>query len=122
MNWSIELYATENGDEPVMNFLKSLPCKHRAKAIWEIDLLEKYGLSLKMPYVKNIQGARYKGLMELRIQQGNDISRIFYFIPMGKKFILLHGFVKKDQKTPRKELEIALRYKEDYMRRLVDHG
>ncbi|MCD8130366.1 MAG: type II toxin-antitoxin system RelE/ParE family toxin [Lachnospiraceae bacterium] len=79
MNWNIELYAAENGDEPVMQFLNSLSGKHRAKAIWEIDLLEEHGLSLKMPYVKNIQGERYKGLMELRVQQGNDISRIFLF-------------------------------------------
>ncbi len=122
MSWNIELYATENGDEPVMQFLNSLPGKHRAKAIWEIDLLEEHGLSLKMPYVKNIQGEKYKGLMELRVQQGNDISRIFYFLPIGDKFVLLHGFVKKNQKTPKRELETALRYKEDYMRRFVNNG
>ncbi|MCD8224175.1 MAG: type II toxin-antitoxin system RelE/ParE family toxin [Clostridiales bacterium] len=122
MNWNIELYATENGDEPVMLFLNSLSGKHRAKAIWEIDLLEKHGLSLKMPYVKNIQGERYKGLMELRVQQGNDISRIFYFLPLGNKFVLLHGFIKKDRKTPQKELETALRYKEDYVRRFGSNG
>lgn len=122
MSWSIELYATENGEEPVMQFLDSLPGKHRAKAIWELDLLEEHGLSLKMPYVKNIQGEKYKGLMELRVQQGNDISRIFYFLPIGNKFVLLHGFVKKAQKTPRKELETALRYKEDYVRRFGNNG
>ncbi len=122
MSWDIELYATENGEEPVMTFLYSLPGKHRAKAIWEIDLLEEHGLSLKMPYVKNIQGEKYRGLMELRVQQGNDISRIFYFLPIGNKFVLLHGFVKKDQKTPKKELETALRYKEDYVRRFVNNG
>lgn len=122
MSWCIELYATENGDEPVMQFLNSLTQKHRAKAIWEIDLLEEHGLCLKMPYVKNIQGEKYKGLMELRIQQGNDASRIFYFLPICNKFVLLHGFVKKDQKTPKKELETALRYKDDYVRRFGDNG
>ena len=122
MNWNIELYAAENGDEPVMQFLNSLSEKLRAKAIWEIDLLEKHGLTLKMPYVRNIQGERYKGLMELRVQQGNDISRIFYFLPMGNKIILLHSFIKKDQKTPKKELETALRYKEDYIRRFGSNG
>ncbi|MCD8067909.1 MAG: type II toxin-antitoxin system RelE/ParE family toxin [Lachnospiraceae bacterium] len=122
MNWNIELYATENGDEPVTQFLNSLSGKHRAKAIWEIDLLEEHGLSLKMPYVKSIQGERYKGLMELRIQQGNDISRIFYFLPLGNKIVLLHGFIKKDRKTPKKELVTALRYKEDYIRRFGSNG
>ncbi|MDO4649096.1 MAG: type II toxin-antitoxin system RelE/ParE family toxin [Eubacteriales bacterium] len=122
MSWNIELYATENGEEPVMIFLNSLPSKHRAKAIWEIDLLEEHGLSLKMPYVKNIQREKYKGLLELRVQQGNDISRIFYFLSIGDKFVLLHGYVKKDQKTSKKELETALRYKEDYIRRFVNNG
>ncbi len=117
MGWYIEIYATETGDEPVMDFLKSLSKKHRAKALWEIDLLEQHGTSLKKPYMKPIKGQKYKDLMELRIQQGNDISRIFYFISVGKKIILLHGFVKKDRKTPKKELATALRYKEDYLRR-----
>lgn len=117
MGWRIELYATENGKEPVTQFLNSLSAKHRAKAIWEIDLLEKHGLSMKMPYVKSIQGEKYKGLMELRVQQGNDISRIFYFLPLANKFVLLHGYIKKDRKTPKKELETALRYREDYIRR-----
>lgn len=117
LNWNIEFYATKNGNEPVTQFLNSLSSKHRAKAIWEIDLLEKHGLSMKMPYVKNIQGKKYKGLMELRVQQGNNISRIFYFLPLNNTFVLLHGFIKKDWKTPRKELETALRYKEDYIRR-----
>lgn len=117
MNWDIKLYEKENGDEPVKNFIAALPPKHKAKALWEIELLSLHGTSLKMPYVESIKGDRYKGLMELRVQQGNDVSRIFYFLPVGNKFILLHGFVKKTQKTPQKELETALRYKEDYMRR-----
>ena len=91
------------------------------KAAKEIDLLQYYGPLLGMPYVKKIQGSRYKGICELRIQQGNDISRIFYFIPVGNAFVLLHGFIKKSQKTPTLELERALQYKEDYLRRREDH-
>ncbi len=117
MNWDIKLYESENGDEPVKNFINRLPPKHKAKALWEIELLSLHGTALTMPYVASIKGDRYKGLMELRVQQGNDISRIFYFLPVGNKFILLHGFIKKTQRTPQKELETALRYKEDYMRR-----
>jgi len=43
----------------------------------------------------------------LRVKFASDISRIFYFLYDGEKFILVHGFVKKTQKTPTKELEKA---------------
>lgn len=122
MNWDIIFYRKENGEAPVKVFLESLPLKHQMKAVQEIDLLKKYGLFLGMPYMKSIQGSRYKGICEMRVQQGNDISRIFYFLPIGNAFVLLHGFIKKSQKTPVKELERALRYKEDYLRRQKEHG
>ncbi|MCI1955831.1 MAG: type II toxin-antitoxin system RelE/ParE family toxin [Oscillospiraceae bacterium] len=119
MGWNVRLYAKENGEEPVSVFIASLPSKHQAKALWEIDLLEEHGAALREPYVKAVSGERYKGMMELRIQHGSDISRIFYFFPVRDTFILLHGFVKKDMKTPRRELETALRYMDDYRRRYL---
>jgi phage-related protein len=117
MAWDVEYYEKENGETPVMDFIASLPAKHIAKALWEIRLLAQLGTALRMPYADSIKGDRYKGLWELRIQQGSDISRIFYFLPVGKTFILLHGFLKKTDKTPPQELKTALRYKEDYLRR-----
>jgi len=86
----------------------------------EIELLEKYGYDLREPYVKPIKGAKYKGLFELRIKFASDISRIFYFTYSQKTFVLLHGFTKKTEQTPERELERALRYKEDYERRCDD--
>lgn len=118
MAWKLLRYKTAAGEDVIENFLLSLPEHHKAKALWELDLLQHYGLSLQMPYVRSIKGERYKGLMELRIQQGNNISRIFYFFFVKDTLVLLHGFVKKDQKTPTKELETALRHKEDFLRRL----
>jgi len=118
MAWKLIRYKTESGEDVIERFLESLSENHRAKAIWELDLLKQYGLSLKMPYVRNIGGDRYKGLMELRIQQGNNISRIFYFCFVKDTLVLLHGFIKKGQKTPAKELETALRHKEVFLRRL----
>jgi phage-related protein len=47
----------------------------------------------------------------------SNIFRIFYFLPENNKVILLHGIVKKKQKTPQKELEIALDRMRDYLRR-----
>ncbi len=117
MVWNVEYYEKENGEVPVREFILSLPPKHRSKALWEVRLLAEHGAGLREPYAKSIQGEKYKGLFELRVQQGNDISRIFYFLPAGNTFILLHGFVKKTEKTPERELAAALRNKEDYLRR-----
>lgn len=117
MDWQVEYYKKENGDIPVYDFLTSLETKMRAKALHEIELLEKHGYELKEPYVKTVKGEKYRGLFELRIKFASDISRIFYFAYHQKTFVLLHGFTKKTEKTPQKELERALRYKEDYERR-----
>ena len=103
----IIFYESPNDECPVESFLDGLPVKHRAKAIRSIELLETFGTALTEPHVKRIQGQRYKGLFELRVKFASDISRIFYFLYDGEKFILVHGFVKKTQKTPTKELEKA---------------
>ena len=111
--WNIIFYEKEDGTAPVQEFLDNLPIKHRAKAFRDIDLLEKYGTALTKPNVKHINGK----LWELRIKSASDISRIFYFIAVGKSIVLLHGFIKKTQKTPGKEIETANAYLEDYQRR-----
>ncbi|WP_399565033.1 type II toxin-antitoxin system RelE/ParE family toxin [uncultured Selenomonas sp.] len=54
---------------------------------------------------------------ELRVRFSSDSARIFYFLRAGDTFILRHGFRKKTNKTPSKELERAMAYKEDYERR-----
>lgn len=120
MDWEVEYYKKENGNIPVLDFLLSLDTKMRAKAFSEIELLEKHGSELREPYVKSIKGEKYKGLFELRIKFASDISRIFYFTYSRKTYVLLHGFTKKTEKTPQRELDRALRYKEDYERRCND--
>ncbi len=117
MKWSIELFEKDNLQCPVLDFIQSLPPKHRAKIEREIDLLEEFGINLTYPHTRKIEGENYKGLWELRIQFASDISRIFYFIHLDNTFVLLHGFVKKSNKTPERELEIARKYMQDYIRR-----
>jgi phage-related protein len=111
--WNIIFYEKEDGTTPVQEFLDKLPVKHHAKALRDIDVLEKYGTALTKPHVKHIKGK----LWELRIKSLSDISRIFYFVSIGKNIVLLHGFVKKTQNTPNREIEIANNYFEDYQRR-----
>lgn len=111
--WQVEFYEKENGEIPVNDFLLSLNEKMRAKAAKEIRILSEYGNRLREPYSKHIQ----EGIFELRIKFASDISRIFYFFFDGDKIILTNGFVKKTQKTPKEEIEKAIKYKEDYQRR-----
>ncbi|MEQ8226390.1 MAG: type II toxin-antitoxin system RelE/ParE family toxin [Candidatus Eremiobacterota bacterium] len=116
--WTVIFYKRDNGEIPVKNFLNSLSEKQKVKSYWEIKLLQQYGIHLKEPYAKPISGDEYKGLWELRIKFASNISRIFYFMPFGKTFILLHGFVKKTQKTPGQELVKAKKYMDECVRRL----
>ena len=111
--WNIIFYEKEDGTRPVREFLDKLPAKHLAKAFRDIDVLEKYGTSLTAPHVKHIK----EKLWELRIKSASDISRIFYFVHAGEDLVLLHGFIKKTQKTPVKEIQTANKYLEDYQRR-----
>jgi len=72
------------------------------KIVEAIETLER----IPANYLKFIEGT--KGLYEARIQLGSDIWRVFCFFDKGKLVILLNGFVKKTQKTPRKEIDKAL--------------
>lgn len=120
MDYEVEFYRKRNKTIPVMDFLLSLEPKMRAKAYSEIELLQKHGPHLREPYVKSMKGKDNKGLYELRIKFSSNISRIFYFCYKQNTFILLHGFIKKSNKTPTRELERARRYKVDYESR-CDH-
>ena len=111
--WEIVFYETESGAVPVQEFLDSLPRKHHAKALRDIDVLREYGTTLREPHVKHIDGKMW----ELRIKSASDISRIFYFVPTGNGIVLLHGFVKKTRKAPAKEIDTATNYLIDYQRR-----
>lgn len=107
----VEFYSTEDGDEVVADFLDSLPSKDLAKVIRDIDLLSEYGTDLREPYAKHIDGS----IWELRSKFSSNCYRIFYFIWRDNKLILLHGFAKKTQKTPKRELETAKKRMNDYL-------
>ena len=117
VKWEVELYAKGNGEVPVREFQRSLPAKHRVKSTHDMDLLAEFGTSLREPYAKAVRGRRYRGMWELRTRFASDISRIFYFLAIGNRFVLLHGYIKKDDKLDTRELEIARSYMDDYLRR-----
>lgn len=112
-DYEVEFYEKIDGTCPVAEFLDSLNEKMFAKVARNIDILEKHNINLHEPLVKYLE----EGIFELRTQVGSDITRIFYFFFVGKKIILTNGFVKKTQKIPRKQIELAIEYKKDYLSR-----
>lgn len=67
--------------------------------------METYGPDLGMPHTR----AMGEGLFELRLKAAEGIVRVFYCTLIDRRIIMLHQFIKKSEKTPRKELEIAKR-------------
>ncbi len=101
--WKILFYKTPQGDTPVNEFILSLEIKAQSKARDTIKLLQEFGIRLGPPHVKKLTGTE---LWELRIL-GSDSIRILYLAITDKTFLVLHGFKKKKDKTPPKEIKIA---------------
>ncbi len=113
MDWTVEFYRDPDGHEPVKSFFNSLPRSARAKVVRTLALLKEYGVLLKEPYTRQVKGK----IRELRIKDSQGNVRVFYFTHTGKRFILLHGFVKKTEKTPVREIETAERRMNDFLER-----
>ncbi len=115
--WEIEYYQTTAGSIPVAEFVDKLSPQVKAKFIRSLELLEQYGMLLREPWVKSIHGV--SKLRELRFTSFGDIYRFFFFPVAGRKLTLLHGFKKKTQETPRREIQTAEARMKDYIQR---HG
>lgn len=111
--FSVEFYETPQGTFPVEEFINEQDIKMQAKLYRLIELLEMRGGELREPYSK----ALGDGIFELRAQQGGDITRVLYFFVIGRRVILTNGFVKKTQKTPAPEIEIAKRAREFFLQK-----
>lgn len=90
-------------DDSVEKFIKKLEEVAVSKTLRSIDLLEKFGYELKAPHTKKIKS----DLFELRIRGQQEI-RIFYTFHK-KEIVLLHGYVKKSEKAPIREIEVAVK-------------
>lgn len=110
----IEFYTKENGEKPAKEFLLNVDKKMRVKLFGILELLEEYGIQVREPYSKHLED----GIFEIRGKTGNDISRVLYFFYFGRRIVLTNGFVKKTQKTPRQEIELAKEYRKDFLERV----
>ena len=99
--WQILFYEDHRGKNPVLEFINHLSATDRAKINNIFRLLEEFGPNLGMPHSRRIEGK----LWELR--PGDN--RLFYFLYMDGKFVILHGFRKQTMKTPENEIAIAIR-------------
>jgi len=104
----VVFFRTLNGKEPVREWLLGLPQEQR-KAIGTDIKIVQYSWPLGMPVVRKMAA----DLWEVRITIFNGIARVLFTVD-GSLMILLHGFIKKSQKTPENELETALQRLNQY--------
>jgi phage-related protein len=98
---SIAFFRTASGNEPVREWLKFLPREER-RIIGEDIKTVQFGWPLGMPLVRKLA----KGLWEFRSRLPGRIARVIFTSREGR-MVLLHGFIKKSQKTPQEDLELA---------------
>jgi len=101
----ISFYRSSNGRTPVKEYLKSLGPFQIAKIRNIFRQLREFGPRNSYVFIKRIRGEKYKGLYEIKVRY----SRILYFLDTNNEYILLHGFTKKTNKSPDRELDIALK-------------
>jgi phage-related protein len=110
--WKIEFYQSPNGNPVVYDWFLDQETKVKARFAQIFDLLQDKGTSVGMPYVRPIVNTK---LYEIRVEQSTNIYRIFYFAYTERRFVLLHGFQKKTQKTPKKEIELAEKRRKEFL-------
>jgi phage-related protein len=105
MKWTVETL-----NEVVDAELEALPADMRARLARIAALIEEVGLErVGEPHVKHIEGR----LWEMRLTGKSGISRAFYVAATGRRIVIVRAFVKKKQKTPRREIELALARAQD---------
>lgn len=101
--WKVTYYISSSGNNPVKEFLDA-NLKAKVKAFRIFSNIEEYGLSSVVPHIKKLAGTP---LWEIRIA-GEDSARILYVTCQEKQVLLLHAFTKKTQRTPLREINVAL--------------
>lgn len=101
--WAIEFYINAQGKSPVVEFLDTLPVAERARVRNALRLLREFGVLLQMPHARPVTG--HPKLWELRA----GAIRLFYLSQVGRRFVILHGFRKKSNRAPIREIAAAER-------------
>jgi phage-related protein len=96
--WKVTFFSKEVRAEVAM-----LPKGILAKYARLTELIEKHGPNIGMPHTRHMG----KGLIELRIKALEGIARVFYVTVLKNEIVVLHSIIKKTQKTPKKDLDLA---------------
>ncbi|MFK0732559.1 MAG: type II toxin-antitoxin system RelE/ParE family toxin [Gloeotrichia echinulata GP01] len=110
----IIFYRTDTDKCPVEEFIDSLSGKQAQKVLWVLRLIQELD---KVPnqYFKKLVNT--DDIWEVRVQVGNNAFRLLGFFDDDNLVILTNGFVKKTQKTPSQQIELAEQRKRDYLNR-----
>lgn len=111
--YTVYFYRKRNGESPADHFLDCLSENVRGKVFKWIAELESHGPSLPRPFADIVRGK----IRELRVRFGSNHYRFLYFFS-GKKIVITHRFLKKQDKVPVDEIERAERYMKDFLFRL----
>jgi len=111
---SIKFYIDEKGNSPIEEFLNSLKPKDAQKVTWVLTLVEEQDIVPKTYYKKLVNT---DDIWEVRAQSGNNAYRLLCFQYKNKLIVLTNGFQKKSQKTPKSEIKLAERRKDNWLRR-----
>lgn len=98
-------YAIHYYSEQVQSEIDALPMGLRVRYALLTDRMEIHGANLGEPHTKPMRD----GLFELRLKSTEGIARVFYCTLIGKRIVMLHSFVKKTQKTPKRDLQLAIK-------------
>jgi len=101
-----------NGKCEILNFIEGLPSNDQKKVLATIKRIEVHGIreSAKMKWIKKLDG----GICEIRSQLGSNIQRCLYFHKVDNVYVITHGFTKKTDKTPRKEIRHAIKLMKEF--------
>ncbi len=103
-NYRVIYYTTESGTNPIKNFIDSLSPQQQTKILRIFQYITEYGLPAVLPHIKKVTGT---SLWEIRIL-GKDNIRLFYVVIEKTDVLILHGCIKKTQKTKKKDITLAL--------------
>jgi phage-related protein len=104
------MWTVEFVNEDVQRALQRQPEDIRARFLRIVEIIQSHGLeSVREPYVKHLEGP----LWEMRMKGRDGIARAAYVTAKGRRIVVVHVFGKKTQKTPRREIELALQRAKD---------
>ena len=108
MAWTVETLGSAVDEE-----LEQLPADMLARFHYISALIEEFGLErVREPHVKHLSGP----LWEMRMKGRDGISRALYVTAVGRRVVVVRVFIKKTQRTPNREIELALKRAKEILR------